>query len=59
VDATAPLHLTSEDAGDVINYDVAGGPGVPVFDDSDPDAYWDDLWGISAGSPPRWQASAR
>ncbi len=47
VDATAPLHLTAEDAGDVINYDVAGGPGVPVFDDSDPDAYWDDLWGIS------------
>ncbi|MGB0099535.1 MAG: hypothetical protein WBP61_04570, partial [Nocardioides sp.] len=41
VDETVGLSLTKEvEAGDQ-SLDVSSGPSVPVFDDSDPDAYYD------------------
>ena len=54
VDHTDGLHLTKETdgAGDV-HYDVDGHRSVPVFEDSDPDAYWDDFGG-QLGPVPGW-----
>jgi immune inhibitor A len=40
VDQTDGLHLTNESLGGV-TFGVPAAPSVPVFDDSDPDAYWD------------------
>jgi immune inhibitor A len=54
VDRTDGLHLTKETDGfGDVHYDVDGGPGVPVFEDSDPDAYWDDFGG-QLGPVPGW-----
>ncbi len=46
VDQTDALNLTSESNGGM-NYDVDAHPSIPVFDDSDVNAYWDDNWGRS------------
>ncbi len=46
VDRTDALSLVSENAAtDGLTYDVEARPGVSVFDDTDPDAYWDDSYG--------------
>lgn len=41
VDQTDGLHLTNEASGGV-TFDIPAAPSVPVFEDTDPDAYWDD-----------------
>ncbi|WP_205471137.1 immune inhibitor A domain-containing protein [Nocardioides sp. SYSU D00038] len=46
VDQTDGLHLTTEANGGM-SYDVDAHPGTPVFEDTDPEAYWDDTWQIS------------
>jgi immune inhibitor A len=43
VDQTEALHMTRESATGGTKFDVDAHPSVPVFDDSDPDAYWDDF----------------
>lgn len=49
VDQTDALHLVSESAATGgLTYDVEARPGVSVFDDTDPDAYWDDTYARSA-----------
>lgn len=48
VDSTDGLHLTNESNGGM-KFDVDEAPGVPVFDDSDPDAYWDDSYHPRSG----------
>jgi immune inhibitor A len=40
VDQTDALHLTNESNGGM-TYDVASHPSIPVFDDSNVNAYWD------------------
>ncbi|HRD61851.1 MAG TPA: immune inhibitor A [Nocardioides sp.] len=42
VDQTDGLHLTRENASGTRSFDVAAQPSVPVFEDTDPDGYWDD-----------------
>jgi len=42
VDQTDGLHLTKENASGPRHWDVDAQPSVPVFEDTDPDAYWDD-----------------
>src|SRR5262249_2095797 len=43
VDQTDALHLTRETPDGIANYDLDAHPGTPVFEDSDPNAYFDDL----------------
>ncbi len=42
VDQTDGLHLSRENAGGTRKFDVDAEPSVPVFEDTDPLAYWDD-----------------
>ncbi|WP_459984827.1 immune inhibitor A domain-containing protein [Nocardioides sp. AN3] len=51
VDQTDGLHLTKETPAGDVHYDVDARAGVPVFEDSDRDAYWDD-WGGQIGPVP-------
>jgi immune inhibitor A len=43
VDQADGLHLTNENGGGV-NFDVDAHPSVPVFDDTNPNAYWDNTY---------------
>lgn len=48
VDQTDALNLDAENpATGGLTYDVEARPGVPVFDDSDVDGYWDDTYARS------------
>jgi immune inhibitor A len=48
VDQSEGLHLTNEQAGG-INFDVDAHPSVPVFDDTNPNAYWDNTYSPRSG----------
>ena len=52
VDRADGLHLDNESLGGV-HLDIAGHPSVPVFDDSDPLAYWDNTYRPAARGTPR------